>query len=54
MVHGNDEKNLPGDFKKCPGSLHFTLLKHLSAYSFLFWTDDYLKFYTEINYGVNT
>ena len=25
-VHGNDKKNLPGDFKKCPGSLHFTLL----------------------------
>ena len=25
-IHGNDKKNLPGDFKKCPGSLHFTLL----------------------------
>ena len=25
-VHGNDKKNLPWDSKKCPGSLHFTLL----------------------------
>ena len=25
-VHGNDKKNLPWDFKRCPGSLHFTLL----------------------------
>ena len=25
-VHGNDKKNLPGDFKKCTGSLHLPLL----------------------------
>ena len=25
-VRGNDKKTLPWDFKKCPGSLHFTLL----------------------------
>ena len=25
-VHGNDKKHLPWDFKKCPGSIHFTLL----------------------------
>ena len=25
-VHGNDKKNLPWGSKKCPGSLHFTLL----------------------------
>ena len=25
-VHGNDKKNLPRDFKKRNGSLHFTLL----------------------------
>ena len=25
-VHGNEKMNLPSDFKKCPGSLHFTLL----------------------------
>ena len=24
--NGNDKKNLPWDFKKCPGSLHFTIL----------------------------
>ena len=26
-VHGNDKKNLPCEFKKCPWSLHFKLLK---------------------------
>ena len=25
-VHGNEKMNLPCAFKKCPGSLHFTLL----------------------------
>ena len=25
-VHGNEKINLPCAFKKCPGSLHFTLL----------------------------
>ena len=25
-VHGNDKKKLPWDFKKCTGSLHFSLL----------------------------
>ena len=26
-VHGNDKKNLPWDFKKCPGLLNFPLLE---------------------------
>ena len=26
-MHGNEKMNLPCTFKKCPGSLHFTLLK---------------------------
>ena len=26
-IHRNDQKNLPWDFKKCTGSLHFTLLE---------------------------
>ena len=32
-VHGNDKKNLPWDFKKCPGSLHYTLLS--SGYQYI-------------------
>ena len=31
-VHGNDKKNLPRDFKKCTGSLHFTLLSSEPKY----------------------
>ena len=27
-VHRNDKKNLSWAFKKCPGSLYFTLLKY--------------------------
>ena len=27
-VHRNYKKNLPWDFKKCPRSLHFTLLEN--------------------------
>ena len=34
-VHRNDEKNLPSDFKKCPGLLHFSLLADI------FWTETY-------------
>ena len=30
-VHGNEKMNLPCDFKKCPGSLHFTLLMSSST-----------------------
>ena len=37
-VHRNDKKNLPSDFKKCPGSLYFPLLLsvcfHLSVFHF--------------------
>ena len=36
------KKKLPGDFKKCPGPLHFTLLKQ--AFSNI----RYLYFYTHI------
>ena len=28
-VHGNEKMNLPCAFIKCPGSLHFTLLRHV-------------------------
>ena len=41
-VHGNDKKNLPSDFKKCTGSLHFTLvpLKRQKVIGFLMFSGD--------------
>ena len=34
-VHVNDKKNLPSDSKKCPGLLHFTLLRKINVDQFL-------------------
>ena len=34
-VHGNERKNLPWDFRKCPGSLYFPLLFSLYGHKLL-------------------